>query len=55
MNGPDYVYSLSSGVQPTGDPVSLHPLEIEDIDQQVREIELHRARAAVSCRDYLIT
>lgn len=51
---PDYVHLLSSGAQPTDDVIGPHPLELEQIDQQMWEMELARAAAAVACRDYLI-
>ena len=55
MHEPDYVRPLGSGAQPTDDDVSPHPAIIEDIEQQMREMQLARDAAAVSSRDYLIT
>lgn len=51
---PDYVQTLSSGVEPTDNPVTLHPLIAEDLDSQTCEMERARAQAAVSCHDYLL-
>lgn len=48
------VRSLSSGAEPTSDPITLHPIVAEDVERQMREMELSRAKAAVSSRDYMI-
>jgi hypothetical protein len=55
MSEPDFVHVLSSGGTVNDDVVGPHPLEIEEIDCQVREMEQSRAAAEVSSRDYLIT
>jgi hypothetical protein len=55
MSEPDFIHTLSSGAEPTDEPLTLHPLVAEDLDSQVREMERARAEAAVSGRDYLIT
>lgn len=52
---PDYVHTLSSGVEPTENPVILDSATMLVIDHQIREIERSRAAAEVSGRDYLIT
>jgi hypothetical protein len=51
---PSFVYELSSGVQPSEDPVSLDADTAREVARQLREIEEARAAAAVSGRDYLI-
>jgi hypothetical protein len=51
---PDCVQLLSSGVEPEDDPVTLHPIVAEDLECQMRKMELARAQAAVSSRDYMI-
>jgi hypothetical protein len=48
------VQPLSSGAEPISDPITLHPLIAEDVDRQMRKMELARAKAAVSSRDYMI-
>jgi hypothetical protein len=55
MSEPDYVRILRSGAEPTDDPASPHPLILDDIDAQVREMERARAEALVSGRDYLMS
>lgn len=51
----DFVQTLSSGAEPTSDPVTLHPQVAEDLDDQLREMEEARARAAASAQDYTVT
>ena len=55
MIEPSFVHMLSSGAERSDDETSPHPLEIEDVDRQMREMQLVRDKAAVSARDYLIT
>ena len=50
----DCVQPLSSGAQPTSDPVTLDPIVAEDVDRQMRALELARAEAAVSSHGYII-
>jgi hypothetical protein len=51
----EYMQPLSSGAEPTSDPITLHPIVAEDVERQMREMELARAKATVSSRDYMIT
>ena len=55
MKEPDFVHTLSSGVRPTDDDVTLNPVTEEGVERQCREMQLARDAAAVSSRDYLIT
>jgi hypothetical protein len=50
----NFVHTLHSGAEPTSDPLTLHPLIEEDLDHQMREMQLAREHAAVSGRDYLM-
>ena len=50
----NFVQVLSSCAEPTSDPLTLHPLIEEDLDHQMREMQLAREHAAVSGRDYPI-
>lgn len=50
MSEPRFVHALTSGAEITDEPLVI----IEDVEQQTREMELARAAAAVSCRNYLV-
>lgn len=52
--GEDFVHRLSSGAQPTSEEVGPHPVEVEDVDRRMREMEQARDAAAVSGDDYLM-
>lgn len=54
MSDPSFVHVLPSGVEPTEDPVGPHPLELAEIEQRVREIELSRAAAVISSSTYMV-
>lgn len=54
MGEPEYVQTLSSGVEPTDNPLTLHLAIAEDLELQTREMEQARARATVSGQTYLL-
>lgn len=55
MNEPDFVQPLTSGAETIDEFATPHPLLIEDVERQMREMEWARAAAEVSSHDYLIT
>jgi hypothetical protein len=51
---PDFVKTLTLGGVESDDPVTLHPIVAEDLDQQLREMEQSRALAAINSANYVV-